>query len=66
MTGPADWSDWAYLSTVRPNKYQSSMLQAMDHSVAGSMTAQPPGFRPSVLQVATHGQQVGVIGEGGS
>ena len=34
------------------------MLQAVDHSVAGSMTAQPSGFRPGTLRVATHGQQV--------
>ena len=31
------------------------MLQDIDHSVAGSMTAQPLGFRPSTLRVATHG-----------
>ena len=34
------------------------MLQAIDHSIAGSMTAQPPGIRPSALRVATHGRQV--------
>ena len=34
------------------------MLQVIDHSVAGSTTAQPPGFRPSALRVATHSQQV--------
>ena len=43
---------------VRPSKGQSSVLQAIDHSVAGSMTAQPPGSRPSALRVAAHGQQV--------
>ena len=43
---------------VRPSKDQSGVLQAIDHSVAGSMTAQPPGFHPSALQVATHGQQM--------
>ena len=30
-------------------------LQVNDPSVAGSMTAQPPGFCPTALQVATHG-----------
>ena len=29
------------------------------------MTAQPPGFRPSALRVATHGQQVASLGGGG-
>ena len=43
---------------VRPSKGQSGVLQAIDHSVAGSMTAQLPGIRPSALRVATHGQQV--------
>ena len=43
---------------VRPSKGQ-----AIDHSVAGSMTAQPPGIRPSALRVATHGQQVASLGE---
>ena len=28
---------------VRPSKDQRGVLQAIDHSVAGSMTAQPPG-----------------------
>ena len=28
---------------VRPNKAQSGVLQAIDHSVTGSMTAQPTG-----------------------
>ena len=32
---------------VGPSKGQSGVLQAIDHSVAGSMTAQPPGIRPS-------------------
>ena len=43
---------------IRPSKGQSGVLQAIDHSVAGSMTAQPPGICPSTLQVTTHGQQV--------
>ena len=42
---------------VTPSKGQSSVLQAIDHSVARSMTAQPPGSRPSALRVAAHGQQ---------
>ena len=50
---------------VRPSKGQSDVLQAIDHSVAGSMTAQPPGIRPSALRVATHGQQVASLGGGG-
>ena len=29
------------------------------------MTAQPPGFRPSALRVATHGKQVASLGGGG-
>ena len=49
---------------VRPSKGQSGVLQAIDHSVAGSMTAQPPGIRPSALRVATHGQQVASLGGG--
>ena len=49
---------------VRPSKGQSGVLQAIDHSVARSMTAQPPGIRPSALQVATHGQQVASLGGG--
>ena len=44
---------------ARQTKGQSSVLQAIDHSVAGSMTAQPPRIRPSVLRIATHDQQVG-------
>ena len=47
---------------VRPSKDQSGVLQAIDHSVAGSVTAQPPGIRPSALRVATHGQQVASLG----
>ena len=42
-------------SLVRPSKVQSDVLQIIDHSVVGSMTAQPPGFRPSALLVAAHG-----------
>ena len=48
---------------VRPSKGQSDVLQAIDHSVAGSMTAQLLGIRPSALRVATHGQQVASLGE---
>ena len=51
---------------VRPSKGQSDVLQATDHSVTRSMTAQPLGFCPSVLRVATHAQQVASLGEGGS
>ena len=51
--------------SVRPSKGQNGVLQAIDHSVAGSMTAQTPGFRPSVLRVAPHGQQVASLGVGG-
>ena len=49
---------------VRPSKGQSGVLQAIDHSVTGSMTAQPPGIRPSALRVATQGQQVASLGMG--
>ena len=52
--------------TVRPSKGQSSVLQAIDHSVVGSMTAQPPGSRPSALRVAAHGQQAAPLVGGGS
>ena len=45
-------------SPVRTSKGQSGVLQAIDNSVTGSMTAQPPGIHPSALRVATHGQQV--------
>ena len=50
--------------TVRPSKGQSGVLQAIDLSVAGSMTAQPPGIRPSALRVTTHDQQVASFGWG--
>ena len=43
---------------VRPSKGQSGALQTIDHSVAGSVTAQPQGIRLSALRVTTHGQQV--------
>ena len=46
---------------VKPSKGQSSVLQAIDHSVAGSMTTQPPGSRPSALWVTAHGQQVALL-----
>ena len=49
---------------VRLSKGQRDVLQAIDHSVAGSMTAQQPGIRPSTLRVATHGQQVPSLGGG--
>ena len=35
---------------------------AIVYSVAGSMTTQPPGIRPSALRVATHDQQVASLG----
>ena len=47
---------------IRPSKGQSGVLQAIDHSVAGSMTAQPPGICPSALWVTTHGQLVASLG----
>ena len=43
------------IGPIWPNKGQSGVLQVIDHSVTGSMTAQPPGFRPSALRAATHG-----------
>ena len=49
---------------VSPSKGQSDVLQAIDHSVTGSMTAQPPGIRLSALRVATYGQQVASLGGG--
>ena len=49
---------------VRPGKGQSSVLQAIDHSVAGSMTAQPRGSCPTALRVAAHGQQAAPLGWG--
>ena len=57
-----DKTSWLIISgpirpPIRPSKGQSSVLQAIDHSVAGSMTAQPPGSCPSALRVAAHGQQ---------
>ena len=42
---------------VTPNKSQSGVLEATDHSVARSMTAQPLGSRLCALQVAAHDQQ---------
>ena len=50
--------------TVRPNKGQSGVLQAIDRSVAGSMTAQPPGLRPSPLQGGHLRPTGGLIGDG--
>ena len=47
---------------VRPSKGQSSVLQAIDHSVAGSMTAQAPGSCPCTLQVAAYDQQAAPLG----
>ena len=61
MTSRLIGSGWIW-PTVRPSKGQSDVLQAIDHSVTGSMTAQPPGIRPSTLRVATHGQQVASLG----
>ena len=49
---------------TRPSKDQSGVLQVIDNSVAGSMTAQPPGFRPSALRVTTNSQQVASLGWG--
>ena len=45
---------------IRPSKGQSSVLQAIDHSVDRSVTAQPPGSHPSALQVTAHGKQAEV------
>ena len=47
---------------VRPSKGQSGVLQVIDRSIAGSMTVQRTGIRPSALRVATHGQQVASLG----
>ena len=55
--GPADFRIGHIRPPVRSSKGQSGALQVIDHSVSGSMTAQPPGLRSSVLRVAAHGQQ---------
>ena len=47
---------------LRPSKGQSSVLQAIDHSVARSMTAQPPGSHSSALRVTAHGQKAALLG----
>ena len=39
---------------VRPSKGQSGVLQTIDHSVAGSITAQPPESHLSTLWVAAN------------
>ena len=65
MTGPTDWSDRAYPTTHQTKEEKSGVMQAIDHSVAGSMIAQPPGIRPSALRVATHGQCGLIVGGGG-
>ena len=57
MTRPAKWSDRAY-PTTHQTKGQSSVLQAIDHTAGGSMTAQLPGSCPSALRITTHSQQV--------
>ena len=49
---------------VRPSKGQSSVLQAIAHSVGRSMTAQLRGSRPSALQVAANDQQAASWGGG--
>ena len=54
---PIDWIR-SIRPSVRSSKGQSGVLQAIGHSVTRSMTAQPPGFCPSALWVATHSQQV--------
>ena len=43
---------------------QSGVLQAIDHSDARSMTAQPLGSCPSALWVVAHIQQVVPLVEG--
>ena len=60
---PIDWIGLIQPPII-PSKGQSGVLQAIDLSVARSRTAQLPGFRPSALQVATHGQPVVSLGEG--
>ena len=57
MTSRLIWSG-PIRPPVRPSKGQSGVLQAIDHSVTGLVTAQPPGIHTSALRVATHGQQV--------
>ena len=51
------------IGPIRTPAGLSGVFQAIDHSAAGSMTAQSPGFRPSALRLATHGQQVTTWGE---
>ena len=34
---------------IQPSKGQSGVLQVTDHSIAGSLTAQPPESCPSTL-----------------
>ena len=63
MTCRLIWSD-PIRPPVRPSRGQGGVLQAIDHSVAGSMTAQPPGIRPSALRVATYSQQEAALGGG--
>ena len=49
--GAWGWHDQP-IDRIGPIRPPLSVLQFIDHSVAGSMTAQPPGSRPSVLQEA--------------
>ena len=58
--GARDWYDPLIdqIGPIRPSKGQSDVLQVIDHSVTGSMTAQSPRFRNSALRVATQGQQM--------
>ena len=46
---PTDWIG-PIRQLVRPSKGQNSVLQDIDHCVTGSMTAQPPRPRPSILR----------------
>ena len=39
---------------IRTNKDQSGVLQAIDHTLTRSVTAQPPESCPSALWVAAH------------
>ena len=58
MSGPADWSDRTQSDRLSDQVRAKVMCCKPLTTVAGSMTAQPPGIRPSALRVATHGQQV--------
>ena len=64
MSGPANWSERAQSDHPSDQVRAKVVCCKPLTTVTGSMTAQPPGIRPSALRVATHGQQIASLGGG--